>query len=86
MDTTVGRVILNDVLPDEMPFINGLLKKKGLSQLVHYCYLKYGLSITVTMLDKVKIARVPVRNSRRHLHRHRRHGRPRREGRVGSRR
>ena len=31
MDTTVGRVILNDVLPDEMPFINGLLKKKGLS-------------------------------------------------------
>ena len=30
MDTTVGRVILNDVLPDEMPFINGLLKKKGL--------------------------------------------------------
>src|SRR5580698_5900310 len=54
MDTTVGRVILNDVLPDEMPFVNGLLKKKGLSQLVHYCYLKYGLPITVTMLDKVK--------------------------------
>src|SRR5437868_2152143 len=54
MDTTVGRVILNDVLPDDMPFINGLLKKKGLSQLVHYCYLKFGLSITVTMLDQVK--------------------------------
>src|SRR5438067_949127 len=54
MDTTVGRVILNDVLPEEMPFINGLLKKKGLTQLVHYCYLKYGLSITVTMLDQVK--------------------------------
>ena len=54
MDTTVGRVILNDVLPDEMPFINGLLKKKGLTQLVQYCYLKFGLPITVTMLDKVK--------------------------------
>src|SRR6202012_2235502 len=54
MDTTVGRVILNAVLPDEMPFINGLLKKKGLSQLVQYCYLKYGLSITVAMLDRVK--------------------------------
>src|SRR6202789_1195188 len=54
MDTTVGRVILNDVLPDEMPFINGLLKKKGLAQLVQYCYLKYGLPITVNMLDKVK--------------------------------
>ena len=54
MDTTVGRVILNDVLPDEMPFINGLLKKKGLTQLVQYCYLKYGLQITVGMLDEVK--------------------------------
>ena len=44
MDTTVGRVILNDVLPDEMPFINGLLKKKGLAQMVQYCYLKFGLA------------------------------------------
>src|ERR1700692_3647078 len=52
MDTTVGRVILNDTLPDEMPFINGLLKKKGLAQLVQYCYLKYGLPITVGMLDR----------------------------------
>ena len=26
-----------------MPFINGLLKKKGLAQLVQYCYLKFGL-------------------------------------------
>src|SRR6185312_2058676 len=43
MDTTVGRVILNDVLPKEMPFINGLLKKKALTQLVQYCYLNFGL-------------------------------------------
>jgi DNA-directed RNA polymerase subunit beta' len=54
MDTTVGRVILNDVLPDEMPYINGLLKKKGLAQLVQYCYLKFGLQITVRMLDEIK--------------------------------
>jgi DNA-directed RNA polymerase subunit beta' len=54
MDTTVGRVILNDVLPDEMPFINGLLKKKGLTQLVQYCYLRFGLQTTVAMLDEVK--------------------------------
>ena len=54
MSTTVGRVILNDVLPAEMAFINGLLKKKGLTQLVQYCYLKFGLATTVTMLDKVK--------------------------------
>jgi DNA-directed RNA polymerase subunit beta' len=54
MDTTVGRVILNDVLPDDMPFINGLLKKKGLTQLVQYCYLKFGLHTTVQMLDEIK--------------------------------
>ncbi len=54
MDTTVGRVILNDVLPKEMPFINGLLKKKGMAQLVQYCYLKFGLHVTVAMLDEVK--------------------------------
>jgi len=54
METTVGRVILNDALPEEMPFINGLLKKKGLTQLVQYCYLQFGLQTTVQMLDKVK--------------------------------
>jgi DNA-directed RNA polymerase subunit beta' len=54
LETTVGRVIFNDVLPDEMPFINGLLKKKGLTQLVQYCYLRFGLQITVKMLDQVK--------------------------------
>src|SRR5476649_2456627 len=54
METTVGRVILNDNLPQDMPFINGLLKKKGLSQLVQYCYLKFGLHVTVHMLDEVK--------------------------------
>ncbi len=54
METTVGRVILNDVLPEEMPFVNGLLKKKGLSQLVQYCYLRFGRATTVQMLDTIK--------------------------------
>src|ERR1700716_1917837 len=54
METTVVRVIFNDHLPEEMPYINGLLKKKGLAQLVQYCYLKLGLVTTVQMLDEVK--------------------------------
>jgi DNA-directed RNA polymerase subunit beta' len=54
MTTTVGRVILNDHLPEDMPFINGLLKKKGLGQLVQYCYLRFGLQTTVQMLDEIK--------------------------------
>src|SRR5438128_10689588 len=54
INTTVGRVILNEQLPNEMPFINGLLKKKGLQQLVQSCYLKFGLEKTVEMLDSLK--------------------------------
>ncbi len=54
LDTTVGRVIFNDHLPEEMPFVNGLLKKKGLGLLVNYCYLRFGLPTTVRMLDDVK--------------------------------
>ncbi|MPZ20932.1 MAG: DNA-directed RNA polymerase subunit beta' [Luteitalea sp.] len=54
VNTTVGRVIFNDALPVEMPFVNGLLKKKGLQQLVQYCYLHLGLEKTVEMLDRLK--------------------------------
>ncbi|MGD0201739.1 MAG: DNA-directed RNA polymerase subunit beta', partial [Bryobacteraceae bacterium] len=54
MDTTVGRVIFNDALSGEMPFINGLMKRKGLTQLVQYCYLRFGLPTTVQTLDKIK--------------------------------
>ncbi len=54
IDTTVGRVILNMNLPEEMPFVNGLLKKKGLQNLVGYCFLKHGNDMTVKMLDELK--------------------------------
>ncbi|HET9742278.1 MAG TPA: DNA-directed RNA polymerase subunit beta' [Terriglobales bacterium] len=54
INTTVGRVILNDSFPKGMPYINGLLKKKGIGQLVNYAYLRFGLETTVRMLDQVK--------------------------------
>jgi DNA-directed RNA polymerase subunit beta' len=54
MTTTVGRVILKDHLPPEMPFVNGLLRKKGLQQLVNYCQLRFGLERTVEILDTIK--------------------------------
>jgi DNA-directed RNA polymerase subunit beta' len=54
LNTTVGRVILYDNMPKGMPFMNGLLKKKGLGQLVSYTYLRYGPEMTVTMLDHIK--------------------------------
>jgi len=54
LNTTVGRVILNDHLPEGIPYINGLLKKKGAGMLVQYGYLKFGLAATVKMLDEIK--------------------------------
>ena len=54
INTTVGRVIFNTSLPSVMPFVNGLLKKKGLQQVVQYCHLHYGLEKTVEMLDSLK--------------------------------
>jgi DNA-directed RNA polymerase subunit beta' len=54
VQTTVGRVIFNEHLPHEMPFINGLLKKKGVQALVQYGYLRFGLEKTVVMLDRLK--------------------------------
>ena len=54
INTTVGRVLLNEQLPAGMPYINGLLKKKGLQQLVQKTYLDFGLERTVDMLDSLK--------------------------------
>jgi len=53
-ETSVGRVIFNDTLSKGIPFINGLMKKQGLIQLVSLCYLRFGKAKTVEMLDRIK--------------------------------
>jgi DNA-directed RNA polymerase subunit beta' len=37
-----------------MPFVNGLMKKKGIGQLINYLYLNLGLEVTVHALDRIK--------------------------------
>jgi DNA-directed RNA polymerase subunit beta' len=54
IETTVGRVILNMHLPEEIPYINGQLKKRGLQDLVGYCFITLGNDKTVEMLDELK--------------------------------
>jgi DNA-directed RNA polymerase subunit beta' len=54
IETTVGRVLMSANLPTEIPFINGTLKKKGLQDLVNYCFVNFGLPRTVEILDIVK--------------------------------
>lgn len=54
IESTPGRIIFNDILPEGIPFVNGMLKKKGLESLVFYTYLKVGLQPTIELLDKTK--------------------------------
>jgi DNA-directed RNA polymerase subunit beta' len=54
LETTVGRVLFNMQLPEEMPFINGQLRKKGLQNLVAFSFMKMGHEPTVSLLDNLK--------------------------------
>jgi len=54
METTVGRVIFNEVIPRELGFINQVAEKKVLSRIVDDCYRKLGFSETTKLLDGIK--------------------------------
>ena len=54
IDTTVGRVILNDRLPADIPFVNGRLNKDGLKKLVTYAILNLPHPVTIKILDDLK--------------------------------
>ncbi len=55
VDTTVGRAILREILPDGLPFAlaNVELTKKNISRLINSCYRRLGLKDTVVFADKL---------------------------------
>ncbi|UCB57784.1 MAG: DNA-directed RNA polymerase subunit beta' [Candidatus Omnitrophota bacterium] len=54
VETTMGRVIFNQLLPEGMPFVNETMNKSRLRTVISDCYRKYGLHQTVLLLDKLK--------------------------------
>jgi len=54
IETTPGRVIFNEVLPSGTRFENSLIDKDRLTQIVSRVWKKYGNSVTVEFLDKLK--------------------------------
>ncbi len=54
IETTVGRVLLNEVLPDDFIFVNKTVDKKTLGGIIAEVYQRYGLARTVTLLDDLK--------------------------------
>ncbi len=56
VDTTVGRVLLYEVVPGEVPFeyVNKVMKKKDLAELIDVTYRNCGQKATVILADQLK--------------------------------
>ncbi len=54
INTTVGRVILNDILPKDLRFVNELLTKKATEALIARAYTQLGNYHTAVLLDDIK--------------------------------
>ena len=56
VDTTMGRLILGDLLPKSVPFaeINKVMSKKALAKLIDYTYRHAGTKNTVILADRLK--------------------------------
>jgi len=52
--TSAGRLVFNEELPEDLPFINYELKDKELRALVEYIFKEKGSWTTVQMLDAIK--------------------------------
>ena len=52
--TTLGRVIVNQVFPADLPFYNMTLRKEDINDIIAALHKKYGVSDTVDVLDEMK--------------------------------
>src|SRR5574341_1642402 len=54
IETTIGRTLLNDAVPEPLRFVNKELKKKEIGTLIADCYNRLGNEATVAFLDDLK--------------------------------
>jgi DNA-directed RNA polymerase subunit beta' len=54
LETTIGRVIFNEKLPEELRFVNRVVDKKGLDQIIALAYHRLGNTATSQLLDEIK--------------------------------
>ncbi|MEI7998685.1 MAG: DNA-directed RNA polymerase subunit beta' [Candidatus Omnitrophota bacterium] len=54
IETTVGRVFFNEILPDNFGYVNDLLDKKRIGAVIADCYKRFGQNRTVKLLDDAK--------------------------------
>ena len=53
-ETTVGRILFNNILPDTFQFINNEINKKRIGILIDDLIFHYGIDTTALFLDKIK--------------------------------
>ncbi len=53
-ETTVGRMMVNEVFPEGLPFINDTLTIKKLGDITRICLERYGQERTAEFLDEIK--------------------------------
>src|SRR5437870_2991751 len=54
IETTVGRVLFNAVLPEELRFINQVLDRGKIREIVTALFDRYGGEVTADVVDKIK--------------------------------
>jgi DNA-directed RNA polymerase subunit beta' len=54
IETTVGRVMLNQVVPEQVPYINELLTKKALKKIIGDIIKLTNFHVTANFLDEIK--------------------------------
>ena len=54
LETSVGRLILNTIIPDSLGYYNEVIDKKKLGSIVYDCYVHEGNNGTAEMLDGIK--------------------------------
>ncbi len=54
IETTVGRVLFNQCLPEGFGYVNELLDKKKVGAVISNCYKRFGQTRTVKLLDDLK--------------------------------
>jgi len=55
LETTVGRLIFNEIIPEKISYVNEVTNKKTLKDIVGQCFHIYGLEETGQMLDDMMI-------------------------------
>ena len=54
IETTTGRVIFNQILPKGFRFVNEILSKRIVSEIISECYKQFGHSAVIALLDDIK--------------------------------